>query len=49
MTSFVYRAREKFQQIMKASQNERQRSQKVDALKQSTIPPNKGIEEGSSE
>ena len=49
LTSFVFRAREKFQQIMKATQDQRQRSQKVEALKMSTIPPSKGIEEESSE
>ena len=34
---------------MKVSLGERQRAQKVEALKKSTIEPNKGIEEGSSE
>jgi len=34
---------------MKASQWERQKVPKNEALKQSTIPSSKGIEEGSSE
>ena len=34
---------------MKVSQAERQRPQKVEALKKSTIVSNKGIEEGASE
>ena len=49
MAFFVYRAREKFQQVMRASQNERQKAHIVEVLKQSTIPPSKGIEEESSE
>ena len=47
--SFEHRAREKYQQIMKATQRERERPKKSEALKKSTIPPSKGIEEGSSE
>ena len=43
-----YRAQGKFQQIMKATQEERKRVGKVEALKKSTIKQDKGIEEKSS-
>ena len=49
ITMFLeYRAQGKFQQIMKATQEERKRVGKVEALKKSTIKQDKGIEEKSS-